>query len=447
MSTAEILAIGTELVIGETVNTNAPWLSRQLAALGLPVHHHQAVDDDPGRIQTLLGQALSRATVLLVTGGLGPTVDDLTLETLAGFFGVPLVSDPDSEAVIRRFFAERQTLMPESNLKQALKPQGAETLPNPVGTAPGICWDVSQLTGRPNAIVTFPGVPRELYAMWPAAAVWIADFLRRHQISLPARQVQSLFFSGLGESALMARFADVPEIQTALSPGANPSLAPYVGRAEIKLRLCAQAEDASDAQALLAPLREALLARAGTYCYAEQAGDLGTAPGLEAAVGNALLAQGLRIAVAESCTGGLLSSRLTDVSGSSAYVGLNVVTYANEAKARLLGVPESLFVTHGAVSAPVAQAMAEGVRALNDDDLGLAVTGIAGPSGGSPEKPVGLVYLALARRGQPTLVRRHLGNPRYDRADLKHFFSQQALLLLWQHLAGLLSDEPPQASP
>lgn len=421
---AEIIAIGTELLLGDVTNTNAVWLSKELAMLGIDVYHHISVGDNPARIQNIFRQAFERSDLLILTGGLGPTDDDLTISTLADYFKTPLVTDPDSEEVIRQFFLTRDIPMSPSNIKQALKPQGSETVANPVGTAPGIAWDVSELTGKPSFVLTFPGVPKELYAMWPTGKA----FIQRQQKALgeQTQMLHPLFmhFFGIGESLLAEKLKDLMQQE-------NPTVAPYVGNAEVRIRVVAKADTQAEAKALIEPVRQEILSRVGEYYI----GDDGAT--LEATVGDLLRQKKLRVSVAESCTGGLVSSRLTDVSGSSDYIDLNIVAYSNEQKQTILGVKTPTLEAHGAVSEQVASEMAKGVRQLSGCDIGLSLTGIAGPTGGTEEKPVGLVYIALTGITGKTETHRILANPRNSRIDIKYWFSQHALNILRRYLLTL----------
>ncbi|MDX2083984.1 MAG: competence/damage-inducible protein A [Candidatus Melainabacteria bacterium] len=433
---AEIIAVGTELLLGDTVNTNASWLSKQLAALGVDVYYHTVVGDNVARLSSLLGEALARSDVLLLTGGLGPTPDDLTVSTLAQYFGETMVSDPDSEASIRAFFRERQMTMPLSNLKQALRPSQAEALPNPMGTAPGLYWDVSARVGKSTHVFCFPGVPRELYALWPQAEDRLLAIRRKAGEPTDRLFSTHLRFFGLGESRLAEILSDLMEME-------SPTVAPYCGQAEVKIRLAVKAESEQAAERQLAPVREEILARCGAYYF----GDDTTT--LEQVVGDLLRQQAKTVAVAESCTGGLVSSRLTDVAGSSAYVCQNLVVYSNQAKVQHLGVDPRVLEAEGAVSEAVAVQMAQGVCRWSGAQVGLSLTGIAGPGGGSPEKPVGLVYVGLAfsevlpDEAVPfrTQVHRVQVNSHYARSDIKYWFSQYALQYLRQALLA-----PPQAA-
>jgi nicotinamide-nucleotide amidase len=432
---AEIIAIGTELLIGDVVNTNAAWISKELAALGIDVFYHQTVGDNPARIQGVVKTALERANVLIFTGGLGPTDDDLTIATLADLFKAPLEADPASEEKIRNYFITRDMPMSKLNLKQALKPVGAETLSNPIGTAPGILWDVSESVGKPTYILTFPGVPKELYAMWPTGKA----FLQAKQQAMGEKPsvllTHFLHFFGIGESKLGELLRDLMQQET-------PTVAPYVGKAEVNIRIASKGKTLAEAQALIDPVREEILKRCGDYYFGEN----GTR--LEEAIGALMSSQNQTVAVAESCTGGLVSSRLTDVPGSSRYVHLNMVTYGNAEKTRYLNVDPALLQTKGAVSPETSQQMAAGIRQVAGSDFGLSLTGIAGPAGATEEKPVGLVYIAVAgpNEAEP-IVKKVLVNRNYGRVDIKHWFSQYALYFLWLALQGKLTPDNHVEAP
>lgn len=388
MANAEILSIGTELLLGNVLDTNAQFLSLELAKLGIDCYYRITVGDNKERIKLAVRSALSRAQLVIMTGGLGPTPDDLTVETLAELFQVPLILDESTLSRIKMLFARRGIIMPESNRKQAFYPQGAELMQNPNGTAPGIKWILAgellqrisvnhRSTGR--VILAFPGVPSELHAMWQEIAY---PFLQ-------GKYMQSTLWScelkhyGIGESALAEMFAH-------LLPSKNPTVAPYAGVGECRLRVTAKARTVEEAVAIAQPVIEEIKRVSGVKCYGEDEDTL------ESVVGHLLASARLTLSVSESCTGGLVSKRLTDVPGSSRYIQLNVVAYANEAKQKLLGVSEEILEKYGAVSEQCAAAMATGVRALAQSDIGLSITGIAGPEGGTSDKPVGLVYLGIA---------------------------------------------------
>lgn len=385
---AEVLCIGTELLLGDVLDTNSQYLAQQLALLGLDCFYQVTVGDNPERIIACMRQALSRADILITTGGLGPTADDLTTQCVADAFGGELEMDQEVLAYITGLFTARGFPMPESNRKQALRPRGADILPNPVGSAPGMIWRLSPenlafagLTdsGTVKSVLTFPGVPSEMKGMWAETA---RGYLEKNCAGGTIWS-KELKHYGVGESALA-------EMNSHLLELANPTVAPYAGHWECRLRVAAKAPTREEAEALAQPVIDEIKNRSGVRCYGED-GDT-----LESVVGRLLTEKGLTLATAESCTGGLVSQRLTDVPGSSNYIVLNAVTYANEAKVSLLGVSPEIIERFGAVSPECARAMAEGMRRLAGADIALSVTGVAGPGGGTDEKPVGTVYVGLS---------------------------------------------------
>lgn len=373
---AEILCIGTELLLGNITNGNARWIAEQLAALGIPHHRQLVVGDNRDRLSAELQASAQRCRVLITTGGLGPTPDDLTTEAIAAAFGAPLVEHPQVWAEIQARLATRGRPCAASNRRQAFLPEGAALLPNPTGTAPGMIW-----SPRPDfTILTFPGVPSEMRAMWQATA---APWLRAAGLAEGVFASRMLHFWGVGESNLAEQMADLLE-------GTNPTVAPYAGSGEVKLRITARAATAEAAVQLLEPVEAEIRARTGALCFGVD----------EASLASVLLEQlrsrGQTLAVAESCTGGGLGAALAAVPGASDVFLGGVIAYANSVKQGLLGVPAALLEAHGAVSDPVACAMAEGARRATGADWALAITGVAGPGGGGAEKPVGLVHIAVA---------------------------------------------------
>ncbi len=434
---AEIIAIGTELLLGDIVNTNAAWISQKLASIGVDVYHHITVGDNPARIQSVIQQALDRSDFLIFTGGLGPTEDDLTMATIADYFNTPMIADPNSMESIKAFFIARGIEHTDNNLKQALKPESAETIANPIGTAPGIAWDVSDHTQKPNAILTFPGVPRELYAMWPAGEAFIRGQLQQQGEQSQVMVTRFLHFFGTGESKVALELAD-------LMDGQNPTVAPYVGRSEVRIRIVAKANTAAEALKLIDPVKQTAVQRLSDFYFAE--GQTTEDVHIEAIVAGLLKDKGLTISVAESCTGGLVSSRLTDIAGSSEYTSLNMVTYSDEQKQQLLDVSASDIKQHGAVSPEVAKAMCEGIKTKAKTNIGVSLTGIAGPGGGSDEKPVGLVYIGFTGLAE-TMVKKVLVNKNYSRQDIKYWFSQYALHYLRHYLSGTLKPDFIEEKP
>ena len=414
--TAEIIAIGTELLLGEITNTNAQFLAQELAALGISHHFQTVVGDNMERIHQVLEQATRRSQLILCTGGLGPTPDDLTTEAIARYFQTPLVEHPEIFADIQAKYARRGLTTPENNRKQALLPQGAMVLPNPRGTAPGMIW-----SPRPNlTVMTFPGVPSELQAMWRETAV---PYLRAHGWVTGVIVSRNLRFWGISEAALAEKVQDFFTLT-------NPTVAPYAGKGETRLRVTARAADAATAWALIAPVETQLRQRTGADCYGVDEDSLAKV------VGQWLQRRGETLAVAESCTGGLLGAMITEVPGSSAYFQGGVVGYANTVKEKVLGVAAELLTNQGAVSAAVAQAMAVGVRERLAATWGLSITGIAGPGGGSEAKPVGLVYIGLAGADGHVATWEHRFSPERGREWIRHLSACQAL----DHLRRRLLD-------
>jgi nicotinamide-nucleotide amidase len=372
---AEVLCIGTELLLGNITNGNARWLAEQLAALGIAHHRQEVVGDNRERLIAAVRAAAGRCRVLITTGDLGPTPDDLTTEAIAAAFGTPLVEHAAIWDDIQAKLRARGRPIAASNRKQALLPAGAEVLPNPTGTAPGMIW-----SPQPGfTVLTFPGVPSELHAMWQATA---GPWLRQAGLAPGIFASRLLRFWGVGESNLAEQMAD-------LLAGSNPTVAPYAGAGEVKLRLTARASDQVAAQALLAPVEAEIRARTGSLCYGCDDDSLASV------VLAALRQRGQTLAVAESCTGGGLGAALAAVPGASDVFLGGVIAYANSVKQQLLGVPAGTLAVHGAVSDPVALAMAEGACRVTGADWAIAVTGVAGPGGGSADKPVGLVHIAI----------------------------------------------------
>ena len=372
----EILCIGTELLLGDIVNGNARWLAEQLAALGLPHFRQTVVGDNRDRLIAEVQAISNRSRVLITTGGLGPTPDDLTTESIAAAFSTPLEERPEVWDDITAKARSRGRTPGAETRRQALLPCGAQVLPNLTGTAPGMIW--SPMEGF--TVLTFPGVPSEMRSMWQATAVpWF------HQSGLSKGVFSSrlLRFWGIGESSLAEELHD-------LLDQSNPTVAPYAGRGEVKLRVTAHASAEADALRLLDATETELRQRTDKLCFGcdDQS--------LASVVLEQLRKQQQTLSVAESCTGGGLGAELTAIPGSSDVLLGGVIAYSNALKQSLLGVSAELLEQFGAVSDPVAKAMAEGVRHLTGSDWSMAITGIAGPGGGTADKPVGLVHIAVA---------------------------------------------------
>lgn len=371
---AEILSVGTELLMGQIANTDAQFLSRRLAELGVGLYRHTVVGDNPARVREALAEALARADIVITTGGLGPTEDDLTKETVAAHFGLQLVLDAPSLAAIEVFMRRIGREMAENNRKQAYFPEGALILPNACGTAPGC---VVEADGK--AVAVLPGPPHELRDMFEKQlAPWLA---RRSGAYIESRFLRVF---GIGESDLENRLRDLFHTD-------NPTLALYCAPGEVQARVTALAPDAEAARAMIAPLEAEIRRRLGEAVYGEGADN-----SIERMAFALLKRRGETVTFAESCTGGLMAARLVGVPGASDVLGEAHVTYADAAKARVLGVKNETLARFTAVSAECAREMAEGARRVSGADWAVATTGYAGPDGGADGTPVGTVYIAVA---------------------------------------------------
>jgi nicotinamide-nucleotide amidase len=410
----ELVNTGSELMLGRVLNTHQQWLCRQLADLGYVVSRQVAVPDAGRDIQAAISEALARAELVITTGGLGPTSDDLTRDLIAQMLGRKLKEDPAVLAHITQFFEARKRRMPERTRVQAQIPEGALVLHNPHGTAPGLALQVKPNPFRKGAeswLIMLPGPPRELRPMFTDSVV---PLLRR-VFPLPAEFVcRTLRATGIGESVVEERIGK--ELSLLEKDGLEVGYCARPGQVDV--RLASQHADATD---LVSRAEGIVRKRLGAFLYTVGEEDI------EGTVVRALTERKQTLAVAESCTGGCISNRLTNVPGASAVFRAGLVTYSNEAKQKFLGVRAETLDAHGAVSEQVAREMAEGVRSETGSDFSLAVTGIAGPSGGTELKPVGTVFIGLAGPFQ-TVVQRNF-NP-FDRETFKQVTAQQAFDLL-----------------
>jgi len=415
----ELVTIGDELLLGFTIDTNAAYLARRLAAIGVEIVRRATVGDDPTAIAATVRDALDRTGAVITTGGLGPTSDDMTKPSIAAIFGRGMRLDEAHLAWMReRWRTLFRREMPISNVQQAMVPEGAQLLRNAHGSAPGILLEDE--AGRWVAML--PGVPREMRGMTDDTIVpMIAARLARAGAAPAVVVSRTLRTTGIGESNLA-------DLVTAITGGFEPlSLAYLPGPDGVDLRLTARGVAAREGDWLLDEAERRLRAVIGEYVYGEQDSDLA------AVVLERCRTRGLRIAVAESCTGGLLGARLTSVPGSSDVVLGGVIAYANEVKVGVLGVDPAVLAAEGAVSEAVARQLAAGARARLSSDVGLGITGVAGPGGGTPEKPVGTVWIAVDAAG--TIVARRLGLVG-DRQEIRHRATQAALDLLRRQLAA-----------
>lgn len=410
---AEVVSIGTELLLGQIVDTDAVYLAKQLSAFGISVYHRATVGDNFDRAVATVRQAVGRADIVFLIGGLGPTMDDLTRDIITAVMEAPLARDAAIEAHLRDWVARRGAPLAEITLRQADVPAGAKPLPNANGTAPGILLEKNGKT-----VVALPGPPNEFVPLFEAE---VAPYLRERMGLTGERTVirsRTLRVAGMGE----------PHVEDAthdLMQGANPTLAPYAKTGEVHLRITARAGSDAEADALIDPVAKEIYTRIGEAVYGEDETTL------EESVVNLLKERKRTVATAESCTGGLLSGRITNVAGSSDVFGTGVVTYSYEAKSDILKIPHALVVSTGAVAPEIAKAMAERVRELAGADYGIGITGIAGPGGGTPEKPVGLVYIGLATADGVTATKNLFTG---SRADIRLRSTQTALNMLRREL-------------
>ncbi|MFG6356709.1 MAG: competence/damage-inducible protein A [Acetatifactor sp.] len=389
--TVELICVGTELLLGNIVNTNAAYLAEKCASLGLSCYYQTVVGDNEKRLEETLRAAIKRSQVVILSGGLGPTEDDLTKEVASRVMGRELVEDADSRKCIEDFFASRGSVPTENNWKQALIPQGGLVLPNPNGTAPGVI-----IPEKDTHIVLLPGPPHELKPMFENH---VMPYLMKLEPGLICSQTVKV--CGIGESKVETLLMDLIDGQD------NPTLATYAKTGEVHIRVTAKAGSEKEARRLIKPVVKEIKSRMGSNIYTTEEDVT-----LERAVVELLLANKLTVTCAESCTGGLLSARLINVPGVSEVYKSGYVTYSNKAKRKLLGVKKSTLSKYGAVSAQTAEEMARGLAFVSKGDVAVSVTGLAGPDGGTEEKPVGLVYIACSVKGDVTVKEYHFSGNR-----------------------------------
>ncbi len=373
----EIIAVGTELLAGETVNTNAQYISKELANLGINTYYQSVVGDDAERLHKAYEVAFSRADLVITTGGLGPTKDDMTKEVAAQFLNRKMVPDEETLKSIQKFFAKRGLSVNDGNRKQGYFPEGAIILSNSVGMAPACIIEDKNVK-----LILLPGPPRENIPIFEKRVI---PYLQKYQDKVFVSK--TLNITGIGEGRMEEMIMDIIENQT------NPTVAPYSKKRALTLRIAASASTREKAEQLIIPVENKIKDRLGLYIYGE--GDVS----LEAVVAELLIKKGLTIAIAESCTGGLLSGRLINYPGISSVFMEGVVSYSNQSKIRLLGVRAETLEKHGAVSENTAKEMAEGICKVANTDVGVSITGIAGPDGGTKTRPVGLAYVGICING------------------------------------------------
>lgn len=415
---AEILSIGTELLLGDIINTDAAHLSRRLAQLGIPVFRQGVVGDNPERIKAALCESLGRAELVITSGGLGPTCDDITKETVASLFGRGSYLDEPSLERIKAYFSATGRTMTDNNIKQAIMPRGAVIFKNDYGTAPalavsGTVCGMEKLGER--TVIMLPGPPRELEPLFDNEVIpYLSARCGKVMVS------KNINILGMGESAVEDILRDL------MNSSQNPTIAPYCGYGEVRLRVTARAED----EKLASDMCDGIIEKVKSTDVAPFIYDVDS-PSIEDTVIRRLRAAGLTISCAESCTGGLVAKRLTDVAGcSDVFVG-GCVTYANKAKMKLVGVSGETLEKYGAVSKETAIEMARGVRERLGTDVGISTTGIAGPGGGTPEMPVGTVWIAISTKSGERATLLHLSSMR-ERSYLRILASNNALAQVFE---------------
>lgn len=404
--TVEFICVGTELLLGNIVNTNAAFLAERCARLGLSCYYQTVVGDNEERLAQTLRAAMDRSDIVILSGGLGPTEDDLTKEVAAEVCGRELLPHEPSRQAIERFFARKGITPTENNWKQVMLPEGAVVLDNPNGTAPGIIMETEGAR-----VILLPGPPNELCPMFEDS---VAPYLEKLTEQVICSQTVKI--CGVGESRAETMVKDLIDAQT------NPTIATYAKTGEVHIRVTAAAEDKKAASKLIKPVVKELKSRFGNDIYTTDE-DIT----LERAVADLLLANELTVTCAESCTGGLLSARLINVPGISDVYKSGVVTYSNKAKRRLLNVKKSTLQKYGAVSEQIAGEMAKGAALLSKADVTVAITGIAGPDGGTEEKPVGLVYIACDVKGRLTVSKNNFSG---NRSKVRESAVAAALVLM-----------------
>lgn len=397
---AEIIAIGTEIILGDIINSNGQYIAKKLAELGISTFYQTAVGDNPGRIKEVLEIAINRSDIVITTGGLGPTKDDLSKEIVAEYFNRELILNNDALEKVKAFFKKINRDMPQSNIKQAMLPIGSIIVNNDNGTAPGCIIEEGN-----KVVILLPGPPKELKGMFETT---VFPYLTKYSDGII--KSKTLKVNGLGESQMEEMVQDIIEEQS------NPTIAPYAKEGEVTLRITAKGATSTEALNLIEPVENKVRERLGTYIYGEDESTI------EDSVIKLLSENNLTISIAESCTGGLFSARLVNCPGASSVFMEGLVTYSNESKVKRLNVSEDTINKYGAVSEETAKEMAEGVAKLANTNIGLSVTGIAGPEGGTDEKPVGLVYLGLYIDGKVKSKRLMLWGDRQKVRNLTTLF-------------------------
>lgn len=406
---AELISVGTEILLGDIVNTNAQFLARELASIGIDVYRQEVIGDNEDRLLKTIDEALKRSDMVITTGGLGPTGDDLTKETACKYFGMKMELHEESLNALKVYFNRLNKEITESNMKQVYFPKEAKVLPNPNGTAPGAILEKNN-----KMIIILPGPPRE---MKPMFINHVKGYLRPKGSGMIVSKVLRVL--GIGESYAAEKLKDI------IDGTINPTVAPYAKEEDILFRITAKADSEEEGLKLIEPVKKQIIDKLGIDVYGEDDQKI------EEVVSKLLIDRNIKISTAESCTGGMIASRLVGVPGVSDVFLEGAVTYSNEAKMRTLNVREETLKKFGAVSAETAKEMAEGIAKRTESDISIVTTGIAGPGGGTKEKPVGLVYFGLYYKGE-TYTYRYVFNG--DRNKVRLRAAVTALDLVRRHI-------------
>lgn len=409
----EIICIGTEILLGDTLNSNSQYLSQELSSLGINLFYHTVVGDNPGRLKKVIELAIKRSDIIITTGGLGPTQDDLTKETIADILDIPLELHKPSLNYIESYFKNTGRKMTTNNIKQAYAPVGSIVVPNDNGTAPGII-----IENNNKIFILLPGPPHEMTNMFKKSI--FPYILKKEKINFYSRYYKVV---GIGESQLEDMLIDIIKDQT------NPTIATYAGHNEILLRLTANSKDQDTADKVLQPYENLLMDRIGKNIYG------GKEDTLEKVTGNLLIEKNITLSIAESCTGGMIASRLTSIPGISKVFHSGIVCYSNSAKENLIGVSSDILTSKGAVSPEVAEELCRKLYQKTKTDIVMSVTGIAGPGGATKDKPVGLVYIGILYKDKVE-VRKYIFSG--SREKVQERASQQALNILRKKLIGII---------
>lgn len=409
LATCELISVGTEILLGDILNTDAQFLSQELAKLGISVMHQSTVGDNADRLKSLLDEAARRSDIIILSGGLGPTPDDITKEVCCEFFGKKMYLHKESLDRMTAYFKEKSRPMPDNNIKQAMLPEDCVVFPNNNGTAPGLAMEKDG-----THLLLLPGPPRELKAMFRESSLpYLKQFSDRVIISHNVRTF------GIGESAMAEKVADLLDMS-------NPTVAPYAKDGEALLRVTAMADSEEQAEKMCLPVIEEIKSRLGDTVYGVDY------TCIEEAVVSLLRENGLKVTTAESCTGGLIAKRITNVSGSSEVFECGIVSYSNRIKNEILGVSSEDLEKYGAVSETVARQMAEGVLKVSGADIAVSVTGIAGPNGDGSDKPVGLSYIGFADKNGSFATELKTG--RTDREYNRYVNASNALNIIRKYI-------------